>query len=697
MSFTFLLLLAVNHLAKSAESDEICYECHGEKDFVIEEDGKKASLYVSEHAFNNSVHAEEGCVSCHWDVDPEELPHDEDLAKVECDMCHGDAAEKFEESLHGQALEQGKYLAPNCITCHGKHNILPSSNEKSKTYVMNIPKLCGDCHKEGTPVSQLREVSKTKALENYSQSIHGEGLYKQGLIVTAVCTDCHTSHNILPHENPKSSINHDNIANTCMKCHAQIESVHKKVIRGELWEKKPHEIPVCVDCHQPHKIRRVFYERSFPDKFCMDCHSDKNLTRIENGKEESLFVNPDKIAGSVHGGTSCIKCHTNISSSRDPVCLHSGRVDCSMCHSEEQADYFRSSHGKEHSQGNEDAPYCTDCHGDHGMMAKINMNSPTFARNIPNLCGDCHSSGEGVAHTLKGEKKKVVKNYEMSIHGKGLLESGLMVTATCIDCHTSHMELPEDDPNSSVHEDNVAQTCAECHLGIFEQFRKSIHSPEVSDTNKELPVCNDCHLSHVTKRTDVNKFRQNIIDQCGKCHEDVTESYFDTFHGKVSKLGSAKTARCHDCHGAHNILPPENINSTLSRQNIVETCKKCHENSNRKFVGYLTHATHHDKDKYPFLFYTFWFMTILLISTFGFFGIHTLMWLPRSMLEKRKLSKMKKQAAQSKEQEISDEDTEETEGETGIEDKSGESTDSDDESTDDSVDRNENNEDNKNE
>ncbi|MCK5339450.1 MAG: hypothetical protein KAJ60_00185, partial [Desulfobulbaceae bacterium] len=51
---------------------------------------------------------------------------------------------------------------------------------------------------------------------------------------------------------------------------------------------------------------------------------------------------------------------------------------------------------------------------------------------------------------------------------------------------------------------------------------------------------------------------------------------------------------------------------------------------------YLTHATHHDRDKYPYLFYTFWAMTALLIGTFTFFGLHTLFWIPRSFRERFK-------------------------------------------------------------
>ena len=150
------------------------------------------------------------------------------------------------------------HLAPNCTTCHETHNILPPTDERSSTYIMKIPETCGQCHKEGTKVSQLAEVDETDALEIYSQSIHGHGLFKRGLIVTAVCTSCHTSHHILPHENPESSINRNNIANTCMTCHHQIEDVHTKVIEGKLWEERPHQIPACIDCHQPHEIRQVF-------------------------------------------------------------------------------------------------------------------------------------------------------------------------------------------------------------------------------------------------------------------------------------------------------------------------------------------------------------------------------------------------------------------------------------------------------
>ena len=66
---------------------------------------------------------------------------------------------------------------------------------------------------------------------------------------------------------------------------------------------------------------------------------------------------------------------------------------------------------------------------------------------------------------------------------------------------------------------------------------------------------------------------------------------------------------------------------------------RCHPGANRRFAGYLTHATHHDPGKYPALFWTFWGMTGLLVGTFLVAGVHTLAWLPRSLRYRRELKR----------------------------------------------------------
>ncbi len=591
-----------------------------------------------ESALRASPHAEIECNNCHMDLMGAEIPHPEKLDEVDCGICHSGIAEQFVQSLHGLAAQGGDELAPTCTSCHGTHNVKRAGDPESPIAVMQIPGMCGQCHREGTPVQETRAIHQHDIVNNYMDSIHGEGLFRKGLTVTAVCTSCHTAHFVLPHTDPRSSISKERIAETCEQCHANIEEVHQKVIRGELWEKQPHLVPACVDCHEPHKIRKVFYEEGIANRDCMRCHGDPSLTVTRAGSPAPLFVNEDELARSRHSRTACVQCHTGATPTHDRPCdTVAEKVDCSICHADVVNQYQESTHGMLFAKGNPDAPGCNGCHGTHGVMGKNEPGSPTFARNVPGLCADCHRSGQQAA-VRRSETATQVENYMDSIHAKGLLESGLTVTANCADCHTAHSELPAADPRSAVHRANVGATCGRCHHGIMELFDQSIHSPQVADTGEELPVCSDCHSAHEIQRVDRSDFRGHIMDQCGECHEQITEEYFETFHGKVSRLGYERAATCYDCHGSHDILPTSDPRSRLSHDNIVETCASCHPGSHRQFAGYLSHATHHDPDKYPYLFITFWAMTGLLLGTFTISWLHTLMWLPRSLQYRKEIA-----------------------------------------------------------
>lgn len=636
-----LFLISLSPIPSAAIRTEECLMCHSDPDFSVKKGKEIIPLFVDETSYHNSVHGQIECIACHTDAGVKALPHPENLSPVSCAACHEETRQIYDNSLHGKALRQGDTYAPQCKDCHGTHNILSKNNPDSNTFKMNIPALCGKCHREDSRVVKTHKIEEEKVFENYSMSIHGKGLFKRGLIVTAVCTDCHGFHNILPHEDPDSSINAKNISKTCLKCHSLIEKVHKKIIRGELWEKKPHVIPICIDCHSPHEIRRIYYSEGLSDKDCLTCHGKKKLTIIKIDKERSLFVDKKIILKSAHAKEKCIKCHTDVSITRYPPCEKTTPVDCSICHAKESESYHRSYHGELHDRGNQVAPGCTDCHGSHNTLKKNNPESPIFTTNIPALCGDCHREGAKAANRYKGAEKQILKSYIMSIHGKGLKKSGLLNTAVCTSCHTAHDIYPVSDPRSSVNKNNIPKTCSKCHRGIFEIFTKSVHSPGVTKTSDPLPVCNNCHTAHQIVRVDKAGFRQDVSSHCGNCHRDLADTYYMTYHGKVSKLGYLKAAKCYDCHGSHDILRTTDPESRLSRKNIVKTCQKCHSGSNRRFAGYLTHATHHNRLRYPILFYTFWSMMLLLIGTFIFFGIHTLLWLPRSFAEMRKRKKTK--------------------------------------------------------
>jgi len=637
-----LVLLCSAVLVGQENSD--CFMCHADKGLTKKVGRTTVSLFVAEKTFESSIHGTLSCTMCHMDLDGKELPHEPKLQKVECGTCHGDQQAKYDQCLHGKAQKRGDALAPKCQDCHGSHDILPARNTRSAINPMRVPYLCGKCHQEGAPVQRQRTIHQTNILENYSESMHGEGLLRKGLLVSATCTSCHTAHQILPHTDSRSTIARKNIANTCATCHVQIEEVHRKVVKGELWEKELHVLPACVDCHQPHKARKVFYDQGMADRDCLRCHEKEGI-KSRDGR--SLFVNTEHLGQSMHAKTACSQCHTGVSPSKVRPCeTVTQKVDCGSCHVELVAEYQKSVHGTLFAQNDPNAPTCIECHGTHLTRGKRDPKSTTFPIRVPELCGKCHLEGKKAAVRYTGTERDIVSHYTESIHGKGLLKSGLVVTAMCTDCHGAHSELPSKDPNSSVHRDNVAHTCGKCHHGIEEKFAKSVHSPLVTDTHKELPACSECHSAHTIRRTDITGFQLEIMQQCGRCHEKIAATYFDTYHGKVSQLGYTKTAKCYDCHGSHDILPVSNPQSHLSRENVVGTCQKCHPGATRRFAGYLTHATHHDPEKYPILFWVFWGMTGLLIGTFVVGGIHTLLWLPRSLQWQRQLKKAKQSGSE---------------------------------------------------
>ncbi len=634
-SVAILLLVAAAPPLRAQETAD-CLACHGDRTLEAKRGGSRVSLYVDEAKFKASVHAPVACVGCHADLSGSEFPHAVPVKKVDCGGCHEDVYKLSHDDLHGRAVARGDPLAPRCWDCHGQHDILPVKDRESAVSPLRIPFVCGKCHREGAPVARTRDIPQTNILENYTESIHGEGLLKKGLIVAATCASCHTSHQILPHTDPRSTIARQNIASTCTKCHAQIESVHRKVIRGELWEKEQHVLPACVDCHQPHKARKVFYDQGMADRDCLSCHEKPDIRSSKDNR--SLHVDAAELARSRHAKTACSQCHSGVNlSSRRPCESITARVDCSMCHAQVVEQYQGSIHGQLAAKGDPNAPTCMECHGTHGILGKASADSRTFPTNVPDLCARCHREGEKAAVRYTGTEHDIIRRYTESIHGKGLLQSGLVVTAMCTDCHTAHGEKPKSDPTSTVYAKNIPSTCGRCHHGIEEMFVQSVHSPSVTRTDKPLPVCNDCHSSHSIRRTDLQGFQLQIMDQCGRCHAEIAKTYFDTYHGKVSRLGYTKTAKCYDCHGAHDILPVSDPRSHLSRANVVGTCQKCHAGATRRFAGYLTHATHHDPKKYPWLFWTFWGMTTLLVGTFIVGGLHTLLWIPRALQWRREI------------------------------------------------------------
>jgi cytochrome b subunit of formate dehydrogenase len=83
----------------------------------------------------NAAHIRDTCGSCHGNVRLNSrfgLPSDRMIS--------------FDSSFHGLAAKAGMQTVANCASCHGVHDILPSSDPKSTINPKNLPKTCGRCH-----------------------------------------------------------------------------------------------------------------------------------------------------------------------------------------------------------------------------------------------------------------------------------------------------------------------------------------------------------------------------------------------------------------------------------------------------------------------------------------------------------------------------------------------------------------------
>jgi cytochrome b subunit of formate dehydrogenase len=336
---------------------------------------------------------------------------------------------------------------------------------------------------------------------------------------------------------------------------------------------------------------------------CLACHSDSTLNKEVNGKRVSLYVDPEAFKNSIHGGMfACVDCHTDLKNS--PHESTPAKVQCSTCHSDEQAAYDHSYHARAIQNGDSQAATCIDCHGSpHELLPASDPKSRVNHANIAKTCGTCH--GQKFVMEASGHSAQPYISYQESVHGKAVA-AGSEKAAVCTDCHGSHEILSASDPKSSIFKFNVPATCAKCHGPVQQEFAQSIHGQAIARGNGQAPVCTDCHGIHSIKaHTDPNSSvsAQNLaLTTCGRCHESVRLSqefgvegrrettYLESYHGLASELGSPVVANCASCHGVHNILPSSDPRSTINRANLIKTCGQCHPGVSEKFVAAKVHV-----------------------------------------------------------------------------------------------------------
>lgn len=306
------------------------------------------------------------------------------------------------------------------------------------------------------------------------------------------CVDCHTAIKALPHDEKLPRVN-------CGDCHSEEAAIYKW--HGRMKVPDGEDIPDCHDCHGKHDILPSDVKESRVNPLnlpgtCGHCHEDLNLIK----KHEILYGNAVQVyESSIHGkaamggvykAATCNDCHSAGTAHRilapgnpeSPINHFNIPKTCGKCHLNIENDYWEGIHGKLVARGETDSPVCTNCHGEHGIIAPSDPRSPVSpARVAEATCAPCHESA--FLNEKYGIPTGRLQSFVDSYHGLKS-KAGDLTVANCASCHGAHRILPHTDSTSSIYPANLRKTCGQCHPGISAEMSSTpIHStPGMSRT-----------------------------------------------------------------------------------------------------------------------------------------------------------------------------------------------------------------------
>jgi len=345
---------------------------------------------------------------------------------------------------------------------------------------------------------------------------------------------------------------------------------------------------------------------------CELCHGELEFLRAQSGslvEAQRLLVTSAEVRNSAHAAMDCGDCHSNFD--RWP---HGGRTatrGCASCHEPQDSLWRHSIHA---DTTNAEPAGCASCHSIHSVMTVAELGEEAGAGRANARCTECHESA---------------RLSPSSPHAQAVL---------CAGCHAAHDTKRVDDPAARVAPANQYQTCKACHEEETSGWPADAHGRAVLEgtthtANAEAghppAACTGCHGGHDMLYLSDRTFNAVIVERCSTCHEDEAERYLETYHGQASALGSEIVAICSACHGSHDILPATSPASTIAEANLVLTCGACHTQARASFVAYDSHPDPGDRERSGVVYYTFFFMNLLLVGVFSVFGVHTILWWTR--------------------------------------------------------------------
>jgi cytochrome b subunit of formate dehydrogenase len=290
-----LTVVARAETAPASLSAASCLSCHDAKKPKIkvtgDEGGERALNAIKPDKYGKSVHAKMECVACHTEITDAAAPHrKEATAKVaSCAQCHEDLwttlknqnqtdpksrlgivvqnIAAYKNSFHARLNKEDKTrVNATCTDCHDTHtfDVPPRGTSQRADWHLTVPNVCGDkCH--------------TDELEEYTDSVHGKAALEEHDLKSAVCSDCHTTHDI---GNTSADPVKLAITQTCGNCHQDELKSYRGTYHGQVNRLGYAYTAKCFDCHGSHDIlkaddpgSRVGEKKRL--KTCQKCHSDK--------------------------------------------------------------------------------------------------------------------------------------------------------------------------------------------------------------------------------------------------------------------------------------------------------------------------------------------------------------------------------------------------------------------------------------
>jgi formate dehydrogenase gamma subunit len=370
---------------------------------------------------------------------------------AECLACHGQPDLKSDGG-HSVYVDPARHKASvhgdlACTTCHTDLSEFPHRKKVAQV-------ICATCHED-----KARDIP---------QSVHS-------VLGEHACTSCHGSAH---YAEAAATV----MPQQCGTCHSDevkdfLVSVHGTASKNGG--------PSCQTCHGPaHKIQPTqdplspVAKKNLPDT-CGSCHSNPEFV----AKHQISFAHPvEAYKLSVHGravaagdeaAASCSDCHSShaIYPVRDPRArINHWNVPktCGTCHSEIEKVYEQSIHGQAVVRGAPDSPVCTDCHGEHNILAPSEPKSLVNPARVSTItCGRCHGDAHlNARYNLPTDR---VPTFADSYHGLEA-RAGSQSVANCASCHGVHDIFPSSDPRSTVNPANLPHTCGACHPGAGQKF-----------------------------------------------------------------------------------------------------------------------------------------------------------------------------------------------------------------------------------